>query len=269
MLIVLFIVLCIIYYVIDNENHATQPQSMLLVGIMGSMMITTLQQMGVFSFLSIDWENPIKFILNLARLLQFDMDILRMGCVITLSALGRFMAKLGAILVALLTVLLIHFTWVIVRHKGAFRLPSLIGVMGSIFMVFLISIVNTTILPLQCIEHPNGLKTVRSYPTIICWEEDEHAAIVGAGIVFMLIPLGFVAGCCCAAYQFPKRMQAMDTEYLHTFAFLFFRFRPDSYWFVVFFIVRNLMIALTPTLPPGAVLLLVLKKKPTISASGL
>ena len=57
-LIVLFIVLCIIYYVIDNENHATQPQSMLLVGIVGSMMITTLQQMGVFSFLSIDWENP-------------------------------------------------------------------------------------------------------------------------------------------------------------------------------------------------------------------
>ena len=174
MLIALFIVLCIIYYVIDNENHATQPQSMRLVAMVGSMIITTLQQMGVFSLLSIPWEHPIKFILNLAMLLQFDMDILRMGCVMPLSALGRFMTKLGAILVALLTVVLIHFTWVIVRHKGAFRqrMPSLIGVMGSIFMVFLISIVNTTSLPLQCIEHPNGLKTVRSYPTIICWEED-------------------------------------------------------------------------------------------------
>ncbi len=101
---------------------------------------------------------------------------------------------------------------------------------------------------------------MRNYPTAICWEDPDYAALVGAGIAFMLIPVGFVAASCCVACQFPKRMQAMDTNYLYTFAFLFVRFRPKAYWVVVFFLVRNLLIALTPTLPSDAVLFLKRKK---------
>jgi len=70
----------------------------------------------------------------------------------------------------------------------------------------------------------------------------------GAGM--MLIPLGFVAGCCYVVYIYPVKMQKTDAKFLHAFAFLFFRFKPDAYWFTVilFFILRNLLAALVPTL---------------------
>merc|ERR1719183_1291589 len=43
-------------------------------------------------------------------------------------------------------------------------------------------------------------------------------------------------------------MQLLDTDFLHMFAFLFFRFKPDTYYFVVGFILRNLFIALVPAM---------------------
>jgi len=73
--------------------------------------------------------------------------------------------------------------------------------------------------------------------------------MVAAGMTFLLIPIAFVAGCCLVVYQFPRRTQALDTRFLHMFAFLLFRYKPDVYWFAVVFILRNMLIALAPTLP--------------------
>ena len=68
----------------------------------------------------------------------------------------------------------------------------------------------------------------------------------GAGM--MLIPLGFVGGCCYVVYISPVNMQKTDAKFFHAFAFLFFWFKPDAYWFTVFFLLRNLLVALGPTL---------------------
>merc|ERR1719454_1977828 len=101
-------------------------------------------------------------------------------------------------------------------------MPSLIGVTGTIFMLFLISIVNTALLPFQCWEHPNGSKTVKKYPTILCWDDSQHTSMVAASFIFLLIPLGFVSGAIFASIQYPRRTRALDTSFLHAFAFLFF-----------------------------------------------
>merc|ERR1712196_167090 len=194
------------YYVIDNEDHTRQPQSFVLIGIVASLIVTTIQQMGVFSTMAIPWEDPIKTLLNVMMLMNFNIEVLRFGCVATFSDFERFTIKLISILIALVTVVFIHACWVVIKHKCAFRerIPSLVGAMGTIFMVFQIAIVNTCILPLQCYsQNPNGLATVRSYPNIICHEDSEHSAMMAIGLLFLLIPIGFVAGCSYATYLFP------------------------------------------------------------------
>ena len=84
------------YCVINRENRSTQPQTLLLVGIVAGMMITFIQQMGVFSTMSIPWAEPTKTMLDIMRFMNLDIDIVRMGCVMTIPAFNRFAIKLSA-----------------------------------------------------------------------------------------------------------------------------------------------------------------------------
>ena len=121
---------------------------------------------------------------------------------------------------------------------------TLVCVIGTIMIAFFIAVVNISIEPHQCVGHPNGIETVHHYTAIICSGGSEHRTIVMFSAMFLILPLTFVVCCGCAVYQFPKRMVSMDTEFLHSFAFLFFRFRPGMYWYVLIFIFRNMFIAL-------------------------
>merc|ERR1712054_20651 len=113
-------------------------------------------------------------------------------------------------------------------------------------MAFLISIVNTAILPLLCDDHPNGLKTMERYPTVICWDTSDHSTMLILGMAFLSLPTAFVAFCAFTVYRYPKKVRSLDVKFLHTYFFLFFRFKADWYWFVLFFIFRNFVVALTP-----------------------
>merc|ERR1712167_391962 len=48
-------------------------------------------------------------------------------------------------------------------------------------------------------------------------------------------------------------MRAVDTKFMHTYFFLFFRFKPDAYYFALVFIMRNLIVALVPGVLPDAI----------------
>jgi len=247
------VIVFLLYYVIDTENKAKQPAAFLLIGIVGGMCFTLIQQMAVFSTMAVDWVEPIQSMLTIMRFMNFDLEVLRIGCVATFAPVTRFAINLCAILGALTLVVSVHVVWVSVRHKGRFsdRMPSLIGVVGTIFMVFLTPIVNTAISPLQCRLHPNDLRTVVRFPTIVCGQDAEHDAVLVLALVFMILPLGFVTAACYVVYIFPRRMQMLDIRFLHAFAFLLFRFKVEVHWYTVFFILRNMLVALCPTLPEG------------------
>jgi len=155
--------------------------------------------------------------------------------------------KVFVIFFALTYMLLIHVLVVSIRHRFQFRsrLKSLISAVGTMFMVFFISVTTTVLEPLQCQKHPNGKMTVRSYPSIICWETEEHTSMIVIGsIAFLAVPMAYLVGTCMVVRQFPKRMRAGDTAFLQAFAFLFVRFRPQQHPYVLLQILRSLFIAL-------------------------
>jgi hypothetical protein len=136
-------------------------------------------------------SNPLKTLLNIMKLAVFDTDVLQLGCVGAVSPFYKFVLRLSAILVVVMCMLVIHVCYSLVKHRGRFfqRMPSPIGSIGTVFLVFLTPIVNATLVPIQCVKHPM-LSTVRAYPTITCWEDAKHAATITLGLSFCSFQLG-------------------------------------------------------------------------------
>ena len=100
----------------------------------------------------------------------------------------------------------------------------------------------------------NG-ENVRPNPVLdqrLCGNGDQHAQVLIVGAPASLIPLSFITLCVFVVVQLPGRVRHGDTEFLHSYAFLFFRSHPEAYWYVLVLLVRNLPVALVPFLPDAA-----------------
>eukprot|EP00449_Zooxanthella_nutricula_P037030 CAMPEP_0198618446 /NCGR_PEP_ID=MMETSP1462-20131121/160896_1 /TAXON_ID=1333877 /ORGANISM="Brandtodinium nutriculum, Strain RCC3387" /LENGTH=610 /DNA_ID=CAMNT_0044350245 /DNA_START=26 /DNA_END=1855 /DNA_ORIENTATION=+ len=181
-------------------------------------------------------------------LLNFDIEVLKVSCLLNMSPAWSYLVKLSTIFWVLLAVLVVHALHFRLGPLSA-RMPALFGVVGAIFFAFLTSMVVMAIAPLQCQHHPNGETTVQRYPTVVCAGRAEHARMLGIGMAFLTIPSTFVAFCCVVVSQFPARMHRGDWAFVSTFAFLFLRFKPDAYWYGLFLLLRNMGIALSAAVP--------------------
>ena len=189
------LVLCVVYRVIDTENRATQSHSSLMLAVAAGMLVTILQQMGVLSTIDVPWVEPLRSLLNLSTIFNLTLDMMNVGCVASINSLHMYTIKASMVLVGVALVIPIHAGSVVIKHGGRFRekLPSLICAIGTIFMICLIAIVNAAIAPYECVKHPNGLFTVRRHPEILCYEGDEHSAMLGVSVLFLFLPAAFVS----------------------------------------------------------------------------
>lgn len=59
----------------------------------------------------------------------------------------------------------------------------------------------TSLAPMMCYKHPNGLRSVLKYPNIICGSDEHTAMLVIGWILLVVFVLGFVALCTFAVIQ--------------------------------------------------------------------
>ena len=69
------------------------------------------------------------------------------------------------------------------------------------------------------------------------------------GAFASLVPLAFLSLCAWVTYSLPRRLRQGDTVFLHTFAFLLFRFRPGAHRYVLVLLLRNFALAVVPMIP--------------------
>lgn len=264
--IVLVGVLACVYVSIARENRATEKMVVALAAIVVSQMLTMLQMMNVLE-LSVEWPDPFATILSFVSVFNFRWELLNYGCVFPVPAFTRYVLTVFSFLVLLLLMLSIHIFHVIVFHWAKFKArqfrefsPVLIGAVGTIFMTVFISVSSAVAAPLLCEKHPNGEHTVHSYPQVICWRaaHQEHKAMLIVGASVSVVPLGFLTMCCWVVRSLPGRLRSGDTAFLHSFAFLFFRFRPGSYWYVLVLVMRNSAVALAPIIAEDSLELVLL-----------
>ena len=229
----LVVIMVVVYYVVDTQDRANQPKSLVTTGLVIGILITFVQQVGVLSVMAIYWVAPLSTIFELTKVLHFDIQLLRMECFTSMSPFLKFAMKLAGGGSVILCTIVIHIIWVACKHHARFkqRMPTLVSVTGTFFTVFLIATVNMAIVPLQCSgKHPSGLTTNRKYSTVICEETGEHDAMRSLGLVALIVPVIFLVACFHAVYQFPRRIQSFDIRFLQMFSFLLFKFKPEVYW---------------------------------------
>ena len=250
--VLLFFMVSFVYFAVHTDNKAKRRGSAVFLTILCSQMFTVFQMMGIFDLISVSWPQPFATIVSIGSLLNFRLEVVNVGCVVSMTSLARYMLTAFGFVMTGVAVILIHCARVLVTRVQILDSKSaLIGGLGATSMGFFISVSSFMFAPFECVRHPNGLQTVRAYPQSICWnsEFDEHRNMVFGAAFMSLFPFAFMALCLWVIFSLPGRINRGDTEFLHTFAFILYRFRPGASWYALVLLIRNLGVAIVLIVP--------------------
>ncbi|CAJ1362422.1 unnamed protein product [Effrenium voratum] len=247
--------IAVLYLVLMGEGQKSKQPGSLLVAALGmGQMVTIVQQLTVVQQFKIDWGEPFASILVAMELMAFDMDMISVGCVAQMDPVTKFTMRTLLVLVFFGIAAVVHFAY-LAWHRGTsgakgLQISLLARTVGTLFMVFFISLCSSLLAPFRCDTHPNGLQTVQAYHGVYCNGEGEHLSMAIVGACACLLPLGFLAICFWVIIiELPKRLLAADVKFIRACSFLFMRFRPGAELFSVLFLIRNALVVLCPLLP--------------------
>jgi len=248
------------YYVFDTADFTKQSHHILLIAMTLSLLITMFQQLGALAVVSIAWPGPMNAVFQMLSVLAFDLEALKVNCVVQPRPAFSFAMRVLMFAACVLVIVIVHIFFVIFRRGGHFRErnPILISGIGTVLLVFYVSVFISILAPVQCAENPNRTWTVKQYPAVICWEgDDDHTSMLIVGALAALVPISFLGECCRVIWVLPKKMGEANVAFLQSYAFLFFRYKPAMYWYSLVHLFRSLLIALTTIMPiPGVQVLL-------------
>lgn len=246
--------IALLYVVLVKEGKTSrQPGSLLIAALGLGQMVTVVQQLTVIQQFKIVWGQPFSSILEFLELLAFDLDMVSIGCVAPLSPVLKFSIRTLLVLLFFVVACMVHCVYIAYKRAKTFRISLLLRTVGTLFMVFFISLCSSVLAPFRCHIHPNGLWTVQSYDEVFCDGTQEHLQMALVGGFACLLPVSFlVVSVWIIVYQLPKRLENADVQFIRACSFLFIRFRPGAEVFSVLFLARNTLVVLCPLLPSSA-----------------
>ena len=173
------------------------------------------------------------------------------GCIVTESLATDYIGPL-LVPVSVFTVMLFWLFisrllgWLCSARCDILSLTAVLNTIGMFWQGFYISVVLAVIRILECMQNPNGVRTVRSIPFVVCWA-DEHETMVHVGTVFFLaLAITPVAGVCWLTIQAPVRVT--NDTFRYSTRFLFYKYSPTMFWAGLPMMVRSLLLALVPAI---------------------
>ena len=73
--------------------------------------------------------------------------------------------------------------------------PKVASCMGAFLQVGFSTMSATSLAPMMCYKHPNGLRSILKYPGVLCGSADHDLMLVIGWILLTVFVLGFVALC--------------------------------------------------------------------------
>jgi len=243
--------LAVLYYRVSVADRSKPNHATLLIAICASQTVTMAQTFNVLATLQVEWRKPLSSFLAAFSFLAFDITELRVSCHVTANALDSYLLRLFVPVAALVFISILHVFTTAMWYACHFaaRLPTFLGAVGSIFNAFCISVVLASLLPLQCMQHPNGLWTIYEAMSELCWEGSRHRSMVIAAAFACLLPISFLVAIVYILKSFPQKMREGDVRFLNTAQFLLFRYKPAARWCALFLICRNMLVAVIPVVP--------------------
>jgi hypothetical protein len=233
-----------------SEGTSTVAGGALAVGIV----VTAGQLLGTFNRLNVAWPESVDGMFGSFQIFLFDPDVLGLECVMGNSGTAVFPLKCMSPFMMIATILLY---WVASRALVAFKMESwalnkTLNCIGIFLQVAFIAIIGMIAVPFQCYSHPNGQSSVASYPQILCGSS-EHSSLVALAMVLLMvivIPFAALNAWITLKVRAWSSAEGGDLAALIRFRYLFFRFRPDVWWWGNVYNVRQLLLAFSPMVQP-------------------
>lgn len=248
---VLAVILVGILTIMVNKDMFMVSASTLMMMILTGLMLSCVQTLGIFASLSIQWFEPVDTILQLVKLLSFDLKVLKVQCAASHALVAEYVLRQC---IAPLGMPVILAT--LIAKKRLWNQETNIGLeftnsVGTIFNVVFISILFSAFHPFVCYPHPCRLASMRSMPSVLCFAGDaNHTGMVLAGLLaFLTVPVPFASAVTVATWKYPTWISGTgaSSQYAHrAFRFLFIRFKPKRYYYGVPLLIRSFLLCLVP-----------------------
>jgi len=252
------VVVCIMAIAVNRDVLMQQKGNFNLI-VIGGVFLTALQTTIVFNQLSMEWADPLKSAMVVSSLAGFDLGSMKLGCYLPFDPVMKFLTRQMVAPIAL-PILLLTISCKKLTSKETVRVDvEFANAAGTIFSAFFISVVTTSVDAFVCYDHPSAAagSSVTIEPSVLCWDDVRHIRmVVVAVLAFLLVPTTFLVSCCYAVKKYPSVMSKHDDRqrwFAHTFRFLFFRFRPDAYFYGLLLLMKNMTLCLIPASFSGKV----------------
>jgi len=234
-----------------NKTRITEASATATGAIIAGLTVTSIQTISVLGGLEVQWVEPLRSVLNSLSLVGLDLNAIGVSCLVG-HGTGFFILR--QILAPMLAVLLLGMTLLrkMIWHKRLNVCLHVCNSVGSLFMLFFISIVLSGIMPWICYAHPNGVgESMVSYQGVMCYpRNDSHSSMMMAGLLaLILVAAPFFTVVAWATLAYPKLVAGSKVNNggaLWRFYFLFRRFEPHSYFYGLLLLVRSVLICLVP-----------------------
>jgi hypothetical protein len=246
------------FYYVANDPLTTNATTLLGGSIAVGLIITVVQVLGTFGQLSVLWPQRYNEMLSGAQVFLFEPSSLKMECFVGRAPYDLYFLRFISPFVAGSVFLLYH----VITQAGLcvrpWNINKTLNSMGHALQTIFIALVGIAVVPMQCFSHPNGDKSVKQFPNVIC-TEDEHTQLLVLGILLLgLIVAPYFALNLFATVRAPSwdpvssAKNALETapSGMLRFRYLFYRFRPDVWWWGNLVNTRQLMLAFAPMIEP-------------------
>ncbi|CAK0874425.1 unnamed protein product [Prorocentrum cordatum] len=252
--IVALVVVPVGLYYWGNSVVSTRTSTFLGASLAAGIIVTVAQVFGTFSRLTVPWPTSVGNTLSGFSILMFDPRSVGVECVLGSDGVNDYIFQAIAPFVMIVVFLALYFGSRLLPLIGqpAWESDKVLNSVGAFFQVVFIALVGVSMVPLQCYSHPNGEKSIVMYPEFLCGQ-DEHTTLVAFGIVvflFVVLPaLALHIWATIKATSSTLRIGA-NAALLVRFRFVFYRFRPDVWWWGNVYMIRQLLLAMGPIVQP-------------------
>ncbi|CAE7037525.1 RPS6 [Symbiodinium natans] len=247
-----------IVYVGLLRAQVQQNRHQLVAAVGVTQLLTLAQMLAVLRRFGIAWGEPFASLLAFLDIFSFDFEMLSFSCVTTMGPVVSFAVRvlmIPGILLSTAVVSLVHAALLAgpCRYTSKLSLGihfrHLLKTAGALFMVLFIILFSMFLAPFQCRLHPNGRYTVQTYGSVHC-DDEQHYQMFVLGILSCSpgsLPLLYLTFCTwLVVMELPRRLARSDTGFLQDCSFLIIRFRTGAEISSVAFLIRNVLVVLSP-----------------------
>mmetsp|Transcript_89315 Transcript_89315/g.273532 ORF Transcript_89315/g.273532 Transcript_89315/m.273532 type:complete len:2355 (-) Transcript_89315:351-7415(-) len=241
-----------LYMVSEGSKRAASNLYLVACMTISTIIVTTVQEMRLMGTFDVVWEGLMKDMVTSMAFASLDLDMFRASCdsEVASSPLG-YLLQLGQVVVILALACSTHVAVVCVKWRGAFRarMPQLVKFVGSIGFSFIVALMSSAVVPFRCQQHPNGKPTIQGFPSIFCGSGSSYGEMVSISVASLAINLTMIAACAYAACVAPKRLSHGQASFVDACDFLFGKLQPSGFFYSTFYVIRNALLPICPTLP--------------------